>query len=127
MFGLLTFLLSNLKINDMRDDDRIYRLVGERVRARRKKIPLTQEQLAKIVGLSRTSMTNIEKGRQRLQVHTLYMLSDALRTEPADLLPQKAELESSTLPQSVRAHLSKLSPEEREFTEMILGDGKERA
>lgn len=48
---------------------------------------MTQEELGRQVGLTRTSITNIERGRQRVQVHTLYAIAGALRVQPAELLP----------------------------------------
>lgn len=48
---------------------------------------VTQEALAKLVGLTRTSLTNIEKGRQKILLHTFADLAAALRVAPAELLP----------------------------------------
>jgi len=48
---------------------------------------MSQEAFAKAVGLSRTSITNIERGRQPISLHTLYFMADILGVEPADLLP----------------------------------------
>lgn len=42
---------------------------------------VTQEQLATAVGLKRTSITNYERGTQRLQLSTLAMIADALDME----------------------------------------------
>lgn len=39
------------------------------------------------LGLSRTSITNIERGRQPIQLHTLYKIADVLGVEPTALLP----------------------------------------
>jgi len=54
---------------------------------RRAQDGLTQEALGKLVGLSRTSITNIEKGRQPVALHQLFALAEALRVQPAALLP----------------------------------------
>jgi transcriptional regulator with XRE-family HTH domain len=60
--------------------------LGERVRALRRLNNLTQEQLAERVGLSRTSITNVEAGRQGdIGVMNLIALADALHTSLADL------------------------------------------
>jgi transcriptional regulator with XRE-family HTH domain len=48
---------------------------------------LTQEALASQVALTRTSITNIERGRQKLLLHTLVDIAHALSVEPAELLP----------------------------------------
>lgn len=47
---------------------------------------LTQEGLAALVTITRASIANIERGRQKFLVHTLLELSAALRTGPAELL-----------------------------------------
>ena len=67
----------------------IYREFGDRLRNQRKNSKLTQDGLAERVGLSRTSITNIEKGRQHITLHMLYILSDVLGVSPVDLLPPK--------------------------------------
>jgi transcriptional regulator with XRE-family HTH domain len=54
--------------------------------ARRKK-RISQEMLADELGLSRTSITNIEKGRQPVQLYSLYLIARLLRTDVKDLLP----------------------------------------
>jgi len=75
------------------DDHRaFYEEVGRRIREARKrrKPPLTQEALAKRVSLTRTSITNVEKGRQKFLLHTLAEIAAALQIEPASLLPQSS-------------------------------------
>ncbi|MBC2714090.1 MAG: helix-turn-helix domain-containing protein [Desulfobacteraceae bacterium] len=67
----------------------IYIEFGKKLEAARNKAELTQEALAKRVGLSRTSITNIEKGRQRIPFHMLYLFADALGVLPKDLMPEK--------------------------------------
>lgn len=64
----------------------VYKLIGQRVRAAREQRGLSQEKLAERVDLKRTSITNIEKGRQRLLVHTLFMISEALAVPIIDLI-----------------------------------------
>ena len=68
----------------------VYRDFGRVVADRRKRIGLSQELLAARVGLSRTSIVNIEQGRQRVAVHLLLALAEALETQPASLLPTDA-------------------------------------
>ncbi len=47
---------------------------------------MTQSELATAVGLTRTSITNIEKGRQKLLVHTLLDIALSLDVECARLI-----------------------------------------
>lgn len=68
-------------------EDPIYRRLGEIVAERRQRAGLRQQDLADRVRLSRTSIVNIEKGRQRVAVHHLYAIAAALAVTPADLLP----------------------------------------
>jgi transcriptional regulator with XRE-family HTH domain len=71
-----------------RDLDTLYLAFGNLVRLSREQRPdLTQEKLGRLVGLSRTSITNIEKGRQHIALHQLYVLAEALRVRPEALLP----------------------------------------
>ncbi len=48
---------------------------------------MTQEQLGQRVKLSRTSIVNIEKGRQHLAAHQVCVFAKALMIPPAMLLP----------------------------------------
>lgn len=70
-----------------------YAEVGRRIRdaRKRRKPPLTQEELAGSVSLTRTSITNVEKGRQKFLLHTLADIAAALHVEPVSLLPAANE------------------------------------
>ena len=68
----------------------LYREFGELLRAHRSKAGLTQSQVAARVGLQRTSITNIEQGRQHLPLHQLFRLASAVGAEPQELLPRQA-------------------------------------
>jgi transcriptional regulator with XRE-family HTH domain len=78
------------------DFDWIYRDIGNVVRRRRKKLGMTQEKLAPLVGFSRASVANIETGRQKLLVHQIYALAEALQLVPEDLLPRAKRTPSPT-------------------------------
>jgi DNA-binding XRE family transcriptional regulator len=54
---------------------------------------LTQQALANKALLTRTSIINIEKGRQQILLHTLVDIARALSIAPADLLPRSDNLE----------------------------------
>lgn len=77
-----------------------YVRVGELVREQRKKRGVTQEQLGRVLRLNRTTLINIEKGRQRLAVHQLAQLADQLGCTLNDLIPSWKEVEA--LPEGVR-------------------------
>lgn len=72
-----------------------YTALGEQVRTRRKKLGLTQEQLAAAVGLTRTSVTNIEMGKQPVYVHILEKVAQNLRASVSDFLPNPDKLDTA--------------------------------
>ena len=81
-----------------------YREVGQAIRRYRGGAGRTQAQLAAEIDISRTSLANIEAGRQQVLVHHLYAIADALDLDSPSLLmpvPQASTLhdvELSALP-----------------------------
>jgi DNA-binding XRE family transcriptional regulator len=69
----------------------IYREIGFRIARARDHAGLTQQALANSVGLGRTSIVNIEAGRQRVMVHHLAAVARTLGVRLASLLPGAAE------------------------------------
>lgn len=63
-----------------------HRACGAKIEQIRKTLGLTQEELAKRVGLSRPAVTNIETGRQRLLLDTVERFASALGTSPKNLM-----------------------------------------
>ncbi len=68
---------------------------------------MSQATLAVSVGLSRTSITNIELGRQHVPLHTLYEVASALGVEPSQFLPDKKFLQRTKVLQIDHKHLSR--------------------
>ena len=100
----------------------VYKLVGRAVaeERRRRNPSLSQHALATRTNgaLSRSAIANIESGRQRVAVHHLYELAQALQVEPSKLIPPLDRvLELLPLTDSVLA----ADPAAREFTERVLG------
>lgn len=86
-------LTSCIKLQMMRvGENELYRLIGERLRQRREELGLKQSDVAAEVGLRRTSVTNIEAGKQKPPLHVLYGVCIALDIEPAQLLPSNTEV-----------------------------------
>lgn len=69
----------------------LYKEIGKRIRETRELKNINQEELANSIGLSRTSITNIEKGRQKLLVHTLINIAKELSIDVETLLPSYKE------------------------------------
>jgi transcriptional regulator with XRE-family HTH domain len=83
--------------------DSFYQRLGARIRDRRRAKRITQEVMAAHMGLTRTSIVNIEKGRQHLAVHQLVRMSDLLGCAPGELIPAK---EDAVLSDKFRDQLS---------------------
>jgi len=75
---------------EMITPNEFYSKLGDSIRQRREELGLTQEELGESLGLSRTSVTNIERGRQRLLIDQFQLVCKAL-DQPADTLLAKAE------------------------------------
>ncbi len=76
-------------------DEAVYKAFGKVVAMRRKKLDLTQAELAARVGMSRASVANIESGRQNVLLHHVYSLATALEfSKISDLLPPQPRPES---------------------------------
>src|SRR5467141_2115920 len=74
--------------------DMYYQIIGDRIALRRKQIQVTQEDLANTIGMTRVSISNIEAGRQRAPIHTLYTIAGALETNIHTPLPKdKSEVD----------------------------------
>ena len=75
----------------MAEHQLFYQKLGKRIRDARKSSQLTQEALGLKISLTRATVTNIEKGRQQLLVHTLVEIAKALDTTPEALLPERED------------------------------------
>lgn len=64
----------------------VYRLLGARIEHIRTTLGWTQLDLSKRIGLTRTSIANIEAGRQRILLHDLQKFASAFNMEPKSLL-----------------------------------------
>lgn len=62
--------------------------LGEKIKAARQNCGLTQEELGTMLGLTRTSIVNIEKGRQSPPLFKLSLMANFLQVSITDLLPE---------------------------------------
>ncbi len=76
------------------DEEILYRTLGLRIRdARRRSVPrLSQQDLATRIGISRTSVVNIEAGRQHAPLHVVVGIAEALATDIAALIPRPEDI-----------------------------------
>ena len=100
-----------------RDVEEFYEDFGHRVRAAREEAQLTQEDLGKLLGLTRSSIANIEAGRQRVLLHTIVLIAQGTGVPTQDLMPTPVAPLASVL---VPAHLRGLSGADREVVEKVM-------
>ena len=68
--------------------------IGSKIRDERQKNALNQQELAEKIGLTRTSVSNIEAGRQQPTIDVLYQICHNLGKEIHFLLPTFSEVSS---------------------------------
>jgi len=64
-----------------------YKQLGANIRKNRRALGRSQDELARAIGLTRTSLTNIENGRQHPPLHTFCDIAEQLKIDPSALLP----------------------------------------
>lgn len=91
MFALLTNELGACESRGRVDEGVIYRAFGRAVAERRNAISKTQEQVAREIGLSRASLANIERGSQKVFLHQILALTEALGLQSShEIVPTRA-------------------------------------
>lgn len=84
----------------------VYTEFGEMLRKTRLRRGLTQRDLAKAMELSRTSITNIELGKQKVLLHQLYSLAKILGVNPKKLLPSAPRSHIGNFERELPKHIS---------------------
>ncbi|MEU6765236.1 helix-turn-helix transcriptional regulator [Streptomyces sp. NPDC046853] len=106
--------------SDDPQNDRFYVAVGDRVRGARIASRLTQSDLAARLGLVRSSIANIEAGRQRVPLHTFVAIAAALKVEVAELIPDGSEVNSTPDLGDIDKQLVDADASSRDFVQSAL-------
>ena len=67
--------------------EKLYRDIGRRIKEARKRRGLSQDKLSKRCYFTRTSIVNIEQGRQMPPIYGIYDLARALKVRVRTLIP----------------------------------------
>jgi transcriptional regulator with XRE-family HTH domain len=81
-----------MRAHKMIDNAIVYQLVGERICELRKLNNDNQGDLSKKIGISRSSISNIELGRQPASLGLLYQIAQVYNTEISSLLPTLVQI-----------------------------------
>ena len=98
----------------MKNEQELKNVFGENIKNRRKRMGLTQEQLAEKAGVSKNTISDIETGEKFVYADTLVLLAQALETEVYELLKPK-----DIFPDKAADILTKYGEEVREAVEKI--------
>jgi transcriptional regulator with XRE-family HTH domain len=104
----------------MVDSKLLYPLIGKEITRLRKNKNWTQTDLAKAVSLTRTSITNIEKGRQKILVNTLWDIAEQFNIHPSKLLPKQIIAPSSVVVEVDKA--KGLSDDNRKLIKQLIAE-----
>jgi transcriptional regulator with XRE-family HTH domain len=117
-FPQLTWPVVTVTLKSMaKSQGAFYEQLGKQIKKAREAAKVTQEQLANTLHLTRTSVTNIERGRQPVMTHVLVQIASALNTNLAELIPSP---EAVAPTRKVTSQLKKLDNPEREWVTRIL-------
>ena len=75
-----------VKINGNKNNTPDYKAIGEKVRAAREKLELTQENLAEKTGFSSVHISNIENAHTKVSLSALIIIANALGTSLDELV-----------------------------------------
>lgn len=96
-----------------------YEALGRLIARARRAANVTQAELARAIGLSRSSVANIEKGRQPVQVYLLLEISRGVGRPFAELLPPWPQVAEGKLDQRL---LNSLGPRKRKWVETVTAE-----
>ncbi len=77
--------------NKRPNHNHLYRCLGEVINARRKRLKLTQDELAAESGVNRAFISNIEQGRRNPSIGAVASIAKGLRTRVSKMLAKCEE------------------------------------
>jgi len=106
--------------------DELYKKTGLNLKTRRQELGIRQADVAKLAGISRPSLANIEAGKQAMTLHLFYRISSVLNIGnakellPAGVItPRKVDLEHSLEIDPER--ISRLNDDQIALVQQVLG------
>lgn len=107
-------------------ESEIYVQFGLLVRQHRERLGLSQAQVAQAIDLSRSSVANVETGRQHIPMHHLYSLARVLQVDVHALLPSMDGAPSAVVDREIQSSFE-LSEREQEAVAKVVGSMKPSA
>ena len=105
-----------MTMNDLPDSDIERRKLGDKLRQAREYVGFSQDEVASLLKIPRTAVTNMESGQRKVEALELKRLADLYR-QPVSHFTSDDDAASASLPTDV-THLARqaaaLSPKDRE-------------
>ena len=98
----------------------LYQRLGRAVADRRAELKLKQAEVAGKIGLSRASLASLETGRQRIMVHQLFALANALKLDSILSLVPESWAPAEPMPEIRVSGGAQLSPRQQSAVESML-------
>jgi len=71
----------------------LYQILGNRIKTRREALNMNQIELGEKANIGRTSISNIEQGRQKPPLSVIYKICHELKVDVRTILPTHLEIE----------------------------------
>lgn len=94
---------------------RFYARLGGNVRSIRVSTGLSQASLAKRIGFTRASVSNLEAGRQRIALHLFVQIAQALDVDPSRLLPELSGRPDPDVLEDLQQHIVHVPESAQDF------------
>lgn len=103
----------------------LYSILGERIKNRREEMGFSQQQLAEFISstyeLKRSSISNIERGRQQPPLHIIYEICKVLKFDVQMILPTYSEVQKKVdfeNDSNIESFISKLDIDQKTLREI---------
>ena len=97
-----------------------YAAIGKRIRAHRKRLNLSQEELAEMVNISTVHMSHIETGNTKLSLPVLVSIASVLEVQTDDLLFEQVNASRSNALNEIAGSLDNCSSQELKIIQDIV-------
>ena len=95
------------------------RLIGNKLLAIRKKVGMTQAEVAEAAGVSDRTYADIERGTVNMRVETILRICEALHITPDEILTE-SETEMTARQEEILARLNACAPRDKETALRLL-------
>ena len=92
-----------------------YKLIGERIKKRRKSCEMTQETLAERLNVSIGYVSQVERGITRISLDLLGAISTVLNCDVASLISESAVYSCEYMESEIFEEIKKLDAQKRKF------------